>query len=1667
MKVRLGALAAGMFAALAPVPAAAGANGLPAPQGAVREVVGRRTANSTTWELRSGDRVTRIGASPVRWRGADGSWNAFDHTLSLAAGGAAYTAAAGPAQVTLPRTMGDGVGQVAQLTTADGMVRMRLLDAEASGAARDDVVTYRDAFPGVGVTLQAVPEGVKETLTLADATSRRSFAYRLELSAGLRARLTPDGSVTVERDSRGLFELPKPVVTDGATPAATAPVPRYRLSSLGAGAYRVEFALDETWMESSERRFPITVDPTLTLTRTNATTSCFVTAQTVLLGDLQQEYEKSTPDCNNANRPTYNVGIDDTATAANWIYREQGATVTFPPITGYLTNDDVIDSAKLVVYKESEWTGQATGLRAVVGSDASYHDYWRYAKAADSPVRAPVAFNMRSIVSAWQQNRSNATRGFAQGALTITEDAPRSLIVEFNSISETDSYSCLYWVDIDCPEGLVSIASTTHSDVSKRPYLEVTSIQRAASAKVLSPYEGEMTGRRVPLLAHTATGGVSARFQYVAGDRRDWQDIPLEALRYSEPVSGSTVPASREIPFVRSTSGSGVDTIPLVWDLQATPGGDVDGSVHVRAVADGGSSPTTGGVTREVNFRIDRRNPEASASTEIGPGAVNLLTGDFTMASTDVTARAWLSDLSVSRTFHSRGTSTRDAEMFGPHWAASFEADGGAMSYKRLYNYSEVTVEDVTNWVRQPRTYSFEIAPDMPAEPECWEEEVAPDEWETFCEDPPADTVGGYHEFTTEEWTPITDSIRWTYEYAQVELSDGGKITFRRTLNDRGVETGWEPDDGHPGLQMSKSGTTWTLTDEQGATTTFQRDGADSPSYHPTQFQQAGSSQTPSFTWEVAAGRLRLTRVTSAALNPAVNASRYLRFEWGNDASTGSQPRVKRIWFGRWNAAQSTGGTSEVALATYGYDRTGRLTTVVTRASGGLATSYTYDSVGRLAAITPPGEESWRLGYRFSPGDGNAGRLKSITRRRPGSAGDATWTVAYDVPLTGAGAPADMSRATLARWAQYDRAPTDATAIFPPSQVPAEAPVSWTRAVVRYFDVDGNQVNELSPGGALSMALHDDHGNVINELTAANRERAMTEPDTAAAALERMSFNHYDDDGVNLLWTLGPIHTMKIRDTGQVVQGRTRTINDYDNGRPTDGQTYNLPTSRSVLAYYEEGGVNVQADISVTRYDYHYDLAGGGRSNRGWQLRRPTRIITDPGGLNLATSYIYDDTLPLLRERRMPAYDRGGSQSTRFAYYGVDTASGGCTAAAADDAAWSGLPCKRTVDVASGDVAAPVTTFSYDSDWNTTQIADATSGGTRTTAMGHDSYGRPTGTAVTGPGTAVPATSISYSTTTGRQLSTTSAAAGATPARVVTRTFDSNGRLDTYTDATGELTAYSYDADGRLTSTNDTLGATTFGYDDAGNVASVLDSTIGTVIRGARDADGALVRQELPNGVVQETSYDAAGIATAREYVKQDCARSCTWVEDQIVVDAQDRIVEQTTADRARTHSYDRAGRLERVEERTAGSCTTRVYAYDRNSNRTSKTVYPPGTGGACSTSTTPTRQTLVYDSADRLLSGGGSSFSHDVLGRMTRAPAAAVDDELTASYYVNDQPRTLSQDGIAQTYELDPLARTLSRTTSGSASVTEVSHYDGENDAPTWTSDGAIGWTRYVAGVD
>jgi streptogramin lyase len=413
---------------------------------------------------------------------------------------------------------------------------------------------------------------------------------------------------------------------------------------------------------------------------------------------------------------------------------------------------------------------------------------------------------------------------------------------------------------------------------------------------------------------------------------------------------------------------------------------------------------------------------------------------------------------------------------------------------------------------------------------------------------------------------------------------------------------------------------------------------------------------------------------------------------------------------------------------------------------------------------------------------------------------------------------------------------------------------------------------------------------------------------------------------------------------------------------------------------------------------------------------------------------------------------------------------------------WAGLPCETKPVAQPGTnelPELPVTTIAYNM-WDQPEKITEEFGTTkRTKKTTYDSAGRPLTSEEKSSNDKEPPESVDkelpevtdkYNKTNGT-LEEQSTTVGVTTTTITSK-YNTLGQLETYTDANGNTATFEYEKGGdtRLIKVADAKGSQTYHYNETtGALQELVDSSAGT-FTATYDVGGKMTSESYPNGMTAYYTHNTVGEATGLEYKKlTDCTEKCTLFSDTLVPSIHGETLKQSsTLSEEPSYTYDAAGRLTQVQETPAGEgCTTRIYAYEEDSNRTSLTTRTPGTEGKCTTEGGNT-EWHTYDTANRLTDPG---VTYETFGNITKLPAYDADDStLTSEYYVNNQVFKQEQNGEKIEYKLDPASRVRETVSSGNSATTVISHYDASGSALAWTSEGSgekEKWTRNIPGID
>lgn len=626
----------------------------------------------------------------------------------------------------------------------------------------------------------------------------------------------------------------------------------------------------------------------------------------------------------------------------------------------------------------------------------------------------------------------------------------------------------------------------------------------------------------------------------------------------------------------------------------------------------------------------------------------------------------------------------------------------------------------------------------------------------------------------------------------------------------------------------------------------------------------------------------------------------------------------------------------------------------------GLATSLTYDTNGKLAAITTP---DGRV-YQFNVG---ADRLLGVTY--PGGR-QWVYTYNYFVLLTKTDPVGNVTSYTYdgnfrvktssdpadpANRVRTINYPTG-TATLKTSQLVEKDGGVWSRT---YDTTNGNLLSKTDPLGNVTSYTYDPAGNLLTE----------TGPDNAVTS------HTYDAFGNRLSTT----------DPGEQLP-TTYTYNSF-------GQITSITTpanDHTDLTYDEQGNLLGITTPTGEQTAYGHNQAGwltsvtnpaGGVTSLSYDQFGNLASLIDPYGAETLLSY---DAAGRLLQLTNPA----GGVST-FTYDTAGNLTGmtdpGGTSSAGYDA--NGNPTSRT------DANHHTTSYEFNAKGQVVKSIDALG---QVTLLNYDG----------GSGCATCAGGVDKLTTLTDPNGQTTAFAYDTPGHLVRKTdplgqttsftYNSAGRLQSKTDRNNLTIGYDYTPDGKLAAItypdssqttfdydqrdnlsqrHDSLGTTNFNTDAAARPTSLTDAN-GFVTGYQYNSAGNLVLLTYPDGKTVSYTYDLANRLTS---VRADwLARTATYSYD-----TAGRLAGLSQFNGTQvSYGYDNANRLTDLRNLTTAAGNV-IAAYhftlDGNGNRTQATQEVPlepltGSGD----------QAYTYNPGkNRLLHAGSESFTYDNEGQL------------------------------------------------------------------------------------
>ncbi len=221
-----------------------------------------------------------------------------------------------------------------------------------------NTITYQNALPGVTLSFAAVGDEVKESLVLANPAVPTSYSFQVQTSPGLSFKPNSGGGLDVYSGSGFQFALPAPFLTEGSDALAGFSRAVSFSTQTTPGGLSLTVAVDPAWLQAPQRRWPVTIDPTVTLVGPAINADCHIVGGSF----ANQSFCASTE---------LEVGTASTGNRHGML---------FFPVEGALPRDSQVVSATLSLYvpraaSTGPLTVAARGLTTPFTHDATWNRY--------------------------------------------------------------------------------------------------------------------------------------------------------------------------------------------------------------------------------------------------------------------------------------------------------------------------------------------------------------------------------------------------------------------------------------------------------------------------------------------------------------------------------------------------------------------------------------------------------------------------------------------------------------------------------------------------------------------------------------------------------------------------------------------------------------------------------------------------------------------------------------------------------------------------------------------------------------------------------------------------------------------------------------------------------------------------------------------------------------------------------------------------------------------------------------------------------------------------------------------------------------------------------------------------------------------------------------------
>jgi RHS repeat-associated protein len=256
-----------------------------------KRVASKSSATSDYYQNADGTFTRKLSATPINYQDASGAWQPIQTSLVGATGGR-WAEKANSLSVSFAGRSSDAALAQVALPGSESFGYALSGAAPVAGAVSGSTITYAGVQPATDLSLETTATGLRENLTLHSAAAGNTWTFPLHLN-GMTAKQAADGSIQlVDAAGTTVGEIPAGYAYDSrinpvsGEPQSTHAI-AYTLQAAPGGGQQLVVTLDKAWLDDPARQFPVTLDPSTTLSVGNISTYVETTAADV--GDHSME----------------------------------------------------------------------------------------------------------------------------------------------------------------------------------------------------------------------------------------------------------------------------------------------------------------------------------------------------------------------------------------------------------------------------------------------------------------------------------------------------------------------------------------------------------------------------------------------------------------------------------------------------------------------------------------------------------------------------------------------------------------------------------------------------------------------------------------------------------------------------------------------------------------------------------------------------------------------------------------------------------------------------------------------------------------------------------------------------------------------------------------------------------------------------------------------------------------------------------------------------------------------------------------------------------------------------------------------------------------------------------------------------------------------------------